>query len=125
MDFVNTMSKEIVQLTDKIEEAQHFITSLKPKNNKREKEINKMAQKADELMQKLHELNDKAVKEKHTQFKNNKELNAAIGSRLLSYLLDSNYKKNLRHSMSLIQGFSRFDKDFFTHANKLVKIYEN
>jgi hypothetical protein len=119
------LSKEIMLVTDQVSKAQHIIATLMKKNNKREKEISEMAIKADKLMSKFSNLKDKAGKVKHIHFKNKKELNSAIGSRLLAYLLDTKYRRNMRQSLLLVQGFSRFDKDFFIHARKLVEIYKN
>lgn len=50
MDSLKSISKKLDELTDKVEEVQQLISNLKRKNNRREKDINKMAQKADELM---------------------------------------------------------------------------
>lgn len=50
MDYLKGISKKLDEITDKVEEVQQLIANLKRKNNRREKDINKMAQKADELM---------------------------------------------------------------------------
>lgn len=108
---------------ERIDELKHLISSLKKRNSKREKDINKMAQKADALMTQYTELKEKAVAEKNRFFKCSREYNLTVGSRIMEYALNAIYIKRMGTSMGLLKGFSQFDKDFMRGAKRLVSVY--
>ena len=118
------MGKEIEEISDRLNEASLKISGLKKKNNRREKDINHMAEKADKLMKKYNELKEKSIKDKHDQFDKSKQLNTVIGSRMMDYVLNKTYFKQMRISLNFIQDFSKFDKNFSHSIRLVVKIFD-
>lgn len=125
LDHIKTLSNEIAEISDRLDEASHIIASLKKKNSRREKDINHMAQKADKLMKKYSELKEKSIYERQNYLKNKKEMNLAIGSRMMDYLLHKAYFKRMKKSMNLVRGFSQFDDNFFNSTRRLMRMFEN
>ena len=118
-EHIKTLDKEIKKISDRLNEASLKIIGLKKKNNRREKDINLMAKKADKLMKKYNELKEKSIKDNHDQFDRSKQLNTVIGSRMMDYVLNKTYFKQMRISLNFIQGFSKFEKNF-SHSIRLI-----
>jgi hypothetical protein len=123
MDNLKTLSKEIMEIRDKISESQHLISLLQKKNKKREKEVKMMAEKAEELAKKYSELKEKAIRGQKIFLQNSKEFNSAVGSRLMAYKLHSLYLRKLKEGTTLLRENLTFKKEAEKAVEGLSRIH--
>lgn len=112
-----------MEINDKISECQHLIAVLLKKNKKKDKEVKKMSEKAEELAKRYSELKEKSIRGQKIFLQNSKEFNYAVGSRLMAYKLHSLYLKRMKESTILLRDNSTFEKDARKAISYLIKSY--
>ncbi|CAI2370290.1 unnamed protein product [Moneuplotes crassus] len=123
-DHIKTLSKEIFEISERLDEATQIIARLKKKNKKREKAINSMSSKADKLMKEYIETKEKAFHDKNCRILNQREINLTVGSRMVDLLLSKIYNRQMKVSLNSIKNFISFDKEFFEMTQRMIRMVE-